>query len=124
MHLLLVVRTRQLQLDVLDGLESINICTHYEHRGRRLEVLPAAVGVLEECRPVYETLPGWTETTSGVRSFTRLPRNVKGYLRRIEELTGVPIDIVSIGPDRDQTIVLRTPFAPKRRAVKKAVKAA
>ena len=54
------------KLDVLDGLESINICTHYEYRGRRLDVVPAAVGVLEECRPVYETLPGWTETTSGV----------------------------------------------------------
>jgi adenylosuccinate synthase len=112
------------KLDVLDGLESIRICTHYEHRGQRLDVVPATAGALEECRPVYETLPGWTETTSGVRSFTRLPRNVKGYLRRIEELTGVPIDIVSIGPDRGQTIVLRTPFAPKRRAVKKAVKAA
>ena len=110
------------KLDVLDGLESIDICTHYEYRGRRLDVVPAAVDVLEECRPVYETLPGWTETTSGVRSYARLPKNVKGYLRRIEELTGAPIDIVSIGPDRDQTIVLRNPYAPKRRAVKKAAK--
>ena len=112
------------KLDVLDGLESIDICTHYEYRGRRLDVVPAAVGVLEECRPVYETLPGWTETTSGVRSYARLPKNVKGYLRRIEELTGTPIDIVSIGPDRDQTIILRNPYVPKRRVVKKAVAAA
>jgi adenylosuccinate synthase len=112
------------KLDVLDGLESIDICTHYEYRGRRLDVVPAAVGVLEECRPVYETLPGWTETTNGVRSYARLPKNVKGYLRRIEELTGTPIDIVSIGPDRDQTIILRNPYVPKRRVVKKAVAAA
>jgi len=112
------------KLDVLDGLESLRICTHYERRGRRLDVVPATVGALEECRPVYETLPGWSETTSGVKRFARLPQNVKAYLRRIEELTGVPIDIVSIGPDRDQTIVLRNPYAPKRRAVKKTVKAA
>jgi adenylosuccinate synthase len=112
------------KLDVLDGLESLRICTHYERRGRRLDVVPATVGALEECRPVYETLPGWSETTSGVKRFARLPQNVKAYLRRIEELTGVPIDIVSIGPDRDQTIVLRNPYAPKRRAVKKTVTAA
>jgi adenylosuccinate synthase len=112
------------KLDVLDGLESIRICTHYELRGKRQDVVPATAGALEECRPVYETLPGWTETTSGVKRFARLPQNVKAYLRRIEELTGVPIDIVSIGPDRDQTIVLRNPYAPKRRAVKKAAKAA
>jgi adenylosuccinate synthase len=101
------------KLDVLDGLESLNICTHYEYRGKRLDVAPAALGVMEECRPVYETLPGWTETISGIRSYARLPKNVKMYLRRIEELTSTPIDIVSIGPDRDQTIVLRNPYAPK-----------
>ncbi|MCU0562501.1 MAG: adenylosuccinate synthetase, partial [Desulfobacterales bacterium] len=112
------------KLDVLDGLESIRICTHYELHGKRQDVVPATVGALEECRPVYETLPGWSETTSGVKRFARLPQNVKAYLRRIEELTGVPIDIVSIGPDRDQTIVLRNPYAPKRRAVKKAAEAA
>ncbi|NTV12187.1 MAG: LysR family transcriptional regulator, partial [Zoogloea sp.] len=98
------------KLDVLDGLESLRICTHYERRGRRLDVVPATAGALEECRPVYETLPGWAETTSGVKRFARLPQNVKAYLRRIEELTGVPIDIVSTGPDRDQTIVLRNPY--------------
>jgi adenylosuccinate synthase len=109
------------KLDVLDGLESLNICTHYEYRGKRLDVVPATADMLEGCRPVYETLPGWTETTSGVRNYARLPKNAKGYLRRIEELAATPIDIVSIGPDRDQTIVLRNPYAPKRRAVKKAV---
>ncbi|MCK7469412.1 MAG: adenylosuccinate synthetase [Desulfomicrobium escambiense] len=66
--------------------------------------------MLAECRPVYETLPGWPETISGIKRFSRLPRNVKNYLQRIEELTGTPIDIVSVGPDRDQTIVLREPL--------------
>jgi adenylosuccinate synthase len=112
------------KLDVLDGLEALNICTHYEYRGKRLDVVPAAVGVLEECRPVYETLEGWTEDITGIRSYARLPRNVKAYLRRIEELTATPIDVVSIGPDRDQTIVLRNPYVPKRAAGKKTAKAA
>ena len=112
------------KLDVLDGLESLNICTHYEYRGKRVDVVPAAVGVLEECRPVYETLEGWPENITGIRSYARLPRNVKAYLRRIEELTATPIDIVSIGPDRDQTIVLRNPYAPKRATGKRTAKAA
>ena len=106
------------KLDVLDGLETLNICTHYEYRGRTLDVVPASLKVLAECRPVYETLPGWTETISGIRSFTRLPRNVKSYLKRIAELTGTPIDIVSVGPDRDQTIVLRNPYVRRRSASK------
>jgi len=106
------------KLDVLDGLETLNICTHYDYRGQPLDVVPASLKVLAECRPVYETLPGWTETISGIKSFTRLPRNVKSYLRRIEELTGTPIDIISVGPDRDQTIVLRNPYVRKRRALK------
>ena len=101
------------KLDVLDGLESLSICTHYEYQGRRMDVFPASLKVLAESRPVYETLPGWTETISGIKSFNRLPRSAKIYLRRIEELTGVPIDIISVGPDRDQTIVLKNPYIRK-----------
>ena len=112
------------KLDVLDGLQSVKICTHYDYRGRRLDVVPAAVGALEECRPVYETMEGWSEDISGVRSYARLPRKVKLYLRRIEELTETPIDIVSIGPDRDQTIILRNPYATKRSPAKRSAKAA
>ena len=112
------------KLDVLDGLESLNICTYYEYRGRPLDVFPASLSMLAECRPVYETLPGWTETISGIKSYSRLPRNVKNYLGRIEDLTGTPIDIISVGPDRDQTIVLRNPYARKRPAKKPAAKAA
>jgi adenylosuccinate synthase len=113
-----VTRLAITKLDVLDGLEALNICTAYEHRGRRLEVLPASLKVLAECRPLYETQPGWSDSISGVKSYTRLPRNVKNYLRRIEELTGVPVDIVSVGPDREQTIVLRNPYQPKAKAKK------
>ena len=110
------------KLDVLDGLESLKICTHYDYRAKSLEVFPASLMVLEECRPVYETLPGWSETISGIKSFSRLPRNVKNYLGRIEELTGTPIGILSVGPERDQTIVLTNPFVRKRPARKPAAK--
>jgi adenylosuccinate synthase len=112
------------KLDVLDGLEELKICTHYECQGRPMEVFPASLKALAECRPVYETLPGWNETISGIKSFNRLPRNVKSYLRRIEELTGVPIDIISIGPDRDQTIVLRNPYIRKSTRAKSIAKPA
>jgi len=106
------------KLDVLDGLESLKICTGYECAGKPLDYVPASMKVLEQCRPVYETLPGWSEDISGVRSYRRLPKNVKSYVGRIEELTGTPVEIISIGPDRDQTIVLRNPYAPKRAAGK------
>ncbi len=108
------------KLDVLDGMEALKICTAYEYRGETLEVMPASLKVLEECRPIYETLPGWTETISSIRSYERLPRQVKNYLRRIEQLTGAPIDIVSVGPDREQTIVMRNPYVRKRPAAKKS----
>ncbi len=106
------------KLDVLDGLASLNICTGYEFAGRPVADFPASLKVLEQCRPVYETLPGWSEEIADIRSFRRLPKNVKRYLARIEELTGTPIDIVSVGPDRSQTIVLRNPYAPKRPGAK------
>jgi adenylosuccinate synthase len=108
------------KLDVLDGLESLKVCTGYDYRGQLLEVVPASLRMLEECRPVYETLPGWPETISGIKRFNRLPRNVKSYLQRIEELTGVPIGIISVGPDRDQTIVIHNPFVRKAGAKKAA----
>jgi adenylosuccinate synthase len=107
------------KLDVLDGLESIKICTAYDCRSGAVNEFPASLKVLGECRPVYETLPGWTEDISRIKSYVRLPKNVKKYLARIEELTGAPIDIISVGPDRDQTIVLRNPYV-RRTAVKKA----
>jgi adenylosuccinate synthase len=116
------------KLDVLDGIETLKICTHYEYRGATLDVFPASLKVLEECRPVYDTLPGWSETISEITSYRRLPRNVKNYLKRIEELTGASIDIVSVGPDREQTMVMKNPYVrkhpakrtvPKTRPIKK-----
>jgi adenylosuccinate synthase len=110
------------KLDVLDGMDILKICTGYEYRGRILDEVPASLKVLQECRPVYETLPGWSETISGITSYSRLPRNVKNYLRRIEQLTGAPIDIVSVGPDREQTIVKRNPYVRQRPVPKSKLK--
>ncbi len=98
------------KLDVLGGLESLNICTSYMHNGKPVEHFPASLKVLSECTPVYETLPGWQEDISGLRDYASLPKNTKNYLKRIEELAGVPIDILSVGPGREETIVLRHPF--------------
>ena len=98
------------KLDVLDGLEYLKICTGYEYRGELLEHFPASLKVLAECKPVFETLPGWPEDISGIKKLADLPVNVRKYLDRIAELTQTPIDIISVGADRDQTIVLKNPF--------------
>jgi adenylosuccinate synthase len=98
------------KLDVLDGLESVKICTGYEYQGDTLEEFPASLKVLGGCKPVYESLPGWSDNITGIRQYEDLPVNVKNYLIRIETLTETPIAIISVGPDRDQTIVLRNPF--------------
>ncbi|MBT8339904.1 MAG: adenylosuccinate synthase [Desulfatitalea sp.] len=98
------------KLDVLGGLDEIKICTAYELKGETIQTFPACLNRLGECRPIYETLPGWKEDISSVRSYDQMPQNVKNYLKRIEILTGVPIRIISVGPQRDQTIVLEHPF--------------
>ena len=98
------------KLDVLGGLKEIKICTAYNYKGQTLDTFPASLKVLGECEPVYETLEGWDEDISGIEQFDQLPDKVKGYLKRIEELLGVPVQIVSVGPQRDQTIVLENPF--------------
>ncbi|UCD82954.1 MAG: adenylosuccinate synthase [Desulfobacterales bacterium] len=98
------------KLDVLDGLESLNICTGYDYHGEILTNFPASLKVLEECKPVYETLPGWSENISGIKRLEDLPANTRSYLDRIAELTQTPIIIISVGADRDQTIVLKNPF--------------
>jgi adenylosuccinate synthase len=98
------------KLDVLDGLDSIKICTGYDYNEKTLTEFPASLKVLGDCKPIYETLPGWPEDISGMRKLDELPQNAKNYLDRIAELTEAPIDIISVGPDRDQTIVLRNPF--------------
>lgn len=99
------------KLDVLDGIEMLNICTGYQLDGKEIDLLPIGADEVARCEPIYETLPGWQETTFGVKSWDDLPENAKNYLKRIEALCEVPIDIVSTGPERDETIVLRHPFA-------------
>jgi adenylosuccinate synthase len=98
------------KLDVLDGLELIRICTGYRVAGAPLALLPTGAEAVAECEPVYEELPGWTENTFGVKSFDALPQAARAYLRRIETLTGVPIAMVSTGPERDETILVHHPF--------------
>lgn len=99
------------KLDVLSGFESIRVCTGYRHEGALLEYLPAKLEVFESCEPVYEELPGWMADISDVRSFDELPENARAYVRRLEELAGCPIVMVSVGPRRDQTMQLTNPFA-------------
>jgi adenylosuccinate synthase len=98
------------KLDVLGGLETLKICIAYDYRGEILNDFPASLKVLGECKPVYETLPGWPEDISGAQEMNDLPENVKIYLGRIEELTQTPIDLISVGAERNQTIVLKNSF--------------
>ncbi len=98
------------KLDVLDGLPEINICTGYELGARRLDILPLDADEIAACKPVYETLPGWSETTAGLTNWEQLPLNARRYLERMQALIGAPIDMVSTGPDRVHTILLRHPF--------------
>ncbi|MBK6631966.1 MAG: adenylosuccinate synthase [Betaproteobacteria bacterium] len=98
------------KLDVLDGIEEIKICTGYRIDGRFSDILPVGADDLERCEPVYESLPGWKESTVGVKRFEALPTAAQAYLKRMEALCGVPVDMISTGPDREETIVLRHPF--------------
>lgn len=93
------------KLDVLDELEEIRICTGYEYKGEVLKDFPASIEILSDCKPVYETMPGWKQDTAGVRSYDELPEKTKEYLRRIEEITEVKNKIISVGPARDATII-------------------
>ncbi|MBK9361892.1 MAG: adenylosuccinate synthase [Rubrivivax sp.] len=100
------------KLDVLDGIAEIKVCVGYELGGRRLDILPLDADEIEACRPVYETLPGWTDSTAGLTNWEQLPTNARRYLERVQQLIGAPIDMVSTGPDRVHTILLRHPFRP------------
>jgi adenylosuccinate synthase len=98
------------KLDVLDGLDTLRICTGYRIDGQVREQPPLLPHRYEECEAVYESLPGWTQSTAGITDFSKLPANARAYLARIEELAEIPIDIVSTGADRNETIILRHPF--------------
>ncbi|MFZ7282133.1 adenylosuccinate synthase [Avibacterium avium] len=100
------------KLDVLDGFDEIKICVGYKMpNGEIAEFAPLAAKDWEGVEPIYETLPGWKESTFGVTDVNKLPENTRKYIKRIEEVTGVPVDILSTGPDRVETMILRDPFA-------------
>lgn len=98
------------KLDVLDGLEEIKVCVGYELGGKRLDILPLDADDIAACQPIYDTFPGWTETTAGITEWDKLPANARKYLERVQQFIGAPIDMVSTGPDRDHTILLRHPY--------------
>jgi adenylosuccinate synthase len=99
------------KLDVLDGIETLKLCTGYKIDGKSVDIFPSGAEEAARCEPVYEEMPGWKEPTIGVKSVDALPANARAYIKRIEELIQVPIDMISTGPDREETIVLRHPFA-------------
>lgn len=99
------------KLDVLDGLETIRLCIAYERDGQEIDVLPLSADEFIGCEPVYMDMPGWSESTVGITDFDKLPLNARQYIMKVEELAGVPIDIISTGPDRCETIIRRDLFA-------------
>ncbi len=99
------------KLDVLDGLKEVKLCVGYRMPdGREVDTTPLAAEGWEGIEPIYETMPGWSEITFGVKEHSKLPQAALNYIKRVEELTGVPVDIISTGPDRDETMILRDPF--------------
>ena len=98
------------KLDVLDTLPEIKVCIGYDLAGRRIDILPLDADEIAACTPVYETFPGWSESSFGATRWEALPLNARRYLERVQEFIGAPIDMVSTGPDRDHTILLRHPY--------------
>jgi adenylosuccinate synthase len=98
------------KLDILDGFKEIKICTHYLLDGQRVDRLPASQAAQARVQPVYESFPGWQETTSGARSWADLPAQAIKYVRRIEELIEAPVALLSTSPERDDTILVHNPF--------------
>ncbi|HTH59271.1 MAG TPA: adenylosuccinate synthase [Paraburkholderia sp.] len=98
------------KLDVLDGLDEVKLCVGYKVDGRDVDILPRGASLVAACEPVYETFAGWKESTIGITQWDALPKSAQAYLARVQDVAGVPIDMVSTGPDRDETILLRHPF--------------
>lgn len=93
-------------LDILTGLDELKICTSYDLNGEKIYHYPANLEDLKACKPIYETLPGWTEDITSCKTLEDLPENARAYLHRVQDLVGVKISTFSVGPDRDQTNVL------------------
>jgi adenylosuccinate synthase len=98
------------KLDVLDGMEKVKICVAYKLDGREIDVPPLGADRFEKCTPVFIEMPGWSASTVGVKSVDQLPQGARDYLAKVEALCGVPVDIISTGPDREETIIKRHPF--------------
>lgn len=101
------------KLDVLDGLEELLLCTGYELDGERIDLLPMGADDITRCKPIYESMAGWTDSTVGVTQYDDLPINARLYLQRIAHVTGVPVAMVSTSPDRDHTIMMQHPYLPE-----------
>ena len=101
------------KLDVLTGLKRLKICVGYDVAGERIDSRPASLKRLAQCSPIYEEMPGWQEDVAKARSIEQLPEQARAYLQRIEEITEVPLSIISVGPGREQTIILNEPFHPE-----------
>lgn len=99
------------KLDVLDELETIKICTGYQYRGSRLETPPFDLEALAECEPIYEEMPGWQEKTFGLKDYEAIPEKARNYILRLQELCGIPVVIISTGPDREETIICQKIFS-------------
>ncbi|MCD6264647.1 MAG: adenylosuccinate synthase [Deltaproteobacteria bacterium] len=98
------------KLDILTGLDPVNLCVGYEYKGKRLENIPAQLSILDKCSPVYDAMDGWQEDISGARTFKDLPNNAQAYVKRIEDFVDVPVSIISVGSGRNETIVRKNPF--------------
>lgn len=98
-------------IDVLTGIKNLKICVAYRYKGNVMEEFPASLKILSECEPVYEELPGWTEDITGAKNLAELPANARHYIERVSQLTGIPLAVFSVGPDRSQTNVVRNVYS-------------
>jgi adenylosuccinate synthase len=97
------------KLDVLTGLESLKVCVGYEIDGERVDQRPASLKKMAACTPLYEEFPGWQDDISGAREVDQLPEEAKAYIKAIEDISGIPASIISVGPGRDETIIVKYP---------------
>ncbi|MBI5969960.1 MAG: adenylosuccinate synthase [Deltaproteobacteria bacterium] len=98
------------KLDVLDNMKKIDVCVAYRYKGAIVDDFPTETSILNECEPIYETMPGWMSKTGGVKDYDKLPMLAQAYVKRLEELSGVPVFIVSVGANREDSIILKNPF--------------
>ncbi len=96
------------KLDVMDGMEEIKICIGYKRKEKEYDIIPFGSDLVVSCEPIYETMPGWMDSTAGITEYAKLPQNAKNYLKRIEQIVETPIDIISTGPDRTETILINS----------------